>query len=641
MGERDTGEVRAESPRFPHYGLVPKDLQGNLKFRHDLLKHGASSRRAAEEVWLMCARDLLFYTNAVCWLFEPRSRARLPFITYDFQDDAFRVISDALGYNDLVVEKSRDMGASWMCVVAYEHAWHFHDNSTFLMLSRKEELVDGRGKDPKSLFAKIDFLHRYQSHWLKPKFTRMNMQLSNEDNDSSIDGESTNKFAGVADRRYGILLDEFSKMDNADVIFRGTRDVSDSRLFNYTPEGAGNMAHAIAHKPEFRKLTLHWHQHPLKSIGLYRVPENGEVEFIDTNYWTPAMKAKKGAFSDVKPDNPRFDYRSPWYDAQCRRAFNLKEIAQELDIDYLGSSYQFFSDVHRLGKAIKRTIPGRRGDISYSAALAEPAGFTPLSGGLVELWATLDPTGNPPIHGKRYVIGADISAGTGASNSVLVIGEAHSRHQVAEIATPHMRPDEFAVLAVSLCKWFGNAHLIWEAPGPGRGFSSKVKDLGYGNVYFFTGFKWRGAKTKKQPGWHPTKDEKRELFEEYRRAVYEGDFLVQSRLQLEECRHFVFKPGGWIEHTGQSGGAVLDPSGARENHGDRPTAGALCWKRMVELVPHALTAPKDQTSQRFSPVSDSPHWSSDELPVTHNPPDGSIMARRLQAVRRRQQQLEW
>ena len=35
---------------------------------------------------------------------------------------------------------------------------------------------------------------------------------------------------------------------------------------------------------------------------------------------------------------------------------------------------------------------------------------------------------------------------------------------------------------------------------------------------------------------------------------------------------------GWIQHS--KAGSSIDPSGARENHGDRPTADALLWKAM-------------------------------------------------------------
>lgn len=629
---------------FPYYNLVPKEREANLKWRADLIRKGSASASAAEELWIMCARDPLFYINSFCFIFEPRMAAQLPFITYEFQDGALETIFEAHGNFDLVIEKSRDMGASWMCVTSIEWHWHFHKRRTFLLLSRKEELVDGKGKDPRSLFAKIDFLHKHQPGWLLPDRTRMQMHYSNDDNDSSMDGESTNKFAGIADRRYSLLIDEFSKMENQDSIFRGTRDVSDCRLFNFTPQGADNMASRVAHSEDYRKITLHWSRHPIKSIGLYRVEKDGEIEFIDTNYWTPKRQTAKNYVAE-EPNNPRFKFRSPWYDLQCKRADTDKEIAQELDIDYLASSFQYFKP-SLLAKAIAKTSnPEEKGEFEYSGFNAEPISFQRNTAGDLDLWTVLDGAGNPPRQGRSYVVGADISAGTGASNSVLVIGEARSHEQVGEMASPHIRPEELAKYAVSLCRWFcdeqGNpAALIWEAPGPGREFGAAVKDLGFSNVYYFRP-RSRWAKAKKVPGWWPTKDEKRDLIGEYRRAIYESRYLVHSRLQLEECRHYIHHPNQWVEHSKQTGSSILDPSGARENHGDRPMAGALCWLQMCMLFPSSeVHAEIDQPVGQFQPLSKIPDWTPNDLPV-QEAPAGSIMARRAMMIRERQEKDLW
>lgn len=145
----------------PFYHLVPKEYKANLEFRRRVVKLGCESRENARQLWIMCARDILFYINAFCFIFEPRDARTLPFITYDYQDDAILEIQACIGNYDLVIEKSRDMGASWCCITVLEHPWHFGDQQTFLMLSRKEQLVDDKKADPKSLFYKVDFLHNH------------------------------------------------------------------------------------------------------------------------------------------------------------------------------------------------------------------------------------------------------------------------------------------------------------------------------------------------------------------------------------------------------------------------------------------------------------------------------------------------
>ena len=87
------------------------------------------------------------------------------------------------------IQNGFENNASWMCITVYEWLSHFHKMCTFLMLSRKEELVDKKG-DPKSLFWKIDFLHDRQPRWLRAPCERMKMHCANVDTGSTIDGES-------------------------------------------------------------------------------------------------------------------------------------------------------------------------------------------------------------------------------------------------------------------------------------------------------------------------------------------------------------------------------------------------------------------------------------------------------------------
>ena len=572
----------------PFAYLVPKGLKDNLAFRRELVELGCSSKEHAEELWIMCARDLIFYVNAMCFLYEPRTGLTLPFITYPFQDDILAELTECiLTGEDTVIEKSRDMGASWCCITAMEHLWHFSDiRYTFLLLSRKQDLVDKRG-DPKTLFYKIDFLHEHQPGWLLPRIDATMMHRANLDNGATMDGDSTNEFAGVADRRTAILLDEFSKMDNQGAIFRGTRDATNCRLFNYTPQGSGNMAHEIATDPDRRKMTLHWSIHPTKSIGLYEIVD-GEVKLCDDSYWTEKRVAEY-TFNRVEPNNPKYRYRSPWYDKQEKRAAHPKELAQELDIDYLGADYNYF-DAGMLRKCIERDCRPHiwRGELEYDSN-GEPSEMI-QSQGRWYFWVRPDLGGRLPDD-REYAMGCDISAGTGASNSSATIIDSLTGEQIAEFAQPDIGPHEFGLMCVAMSRWLRQCKLIWEAPGPGREFGNAVIETSFRNIYY------REPDRKKiikkggpsyVPGWYPTKDTRREIMGDYRQGIISGDLAIRSRDQLQECRNFIFQPNGWIMHSGSS--SDMDPSGSRENHGDRPTGGALAWhlvRLKVKKAPQA------------------------------------------------------
>jgi len=109
--------------------MVPKDLAANLEFRRKLIQAGNSDPKIANDLWRLCEAEILFYINAFVWTYDPRKpEALVPFITYDYQDDGILEIQEAIGRHDLLAEKSRDMGASWMFLVTLMHEWQFRRN---------------------------------------------------------------------------------------------------------------------------------------------------------------------------------------------------------------------------------------------------------------------------------------------------------------------------------------------------------------------------------------------------------------------------------------------------------------------------------------------------------------------------------
>jgi hypothetical protein len=272
--------------------------------------------------------------------------------------------------------------------------------------------------------------------------------------------------------------------------------------------------------------------------------------------------------------------RSPWYDRECMRCASLQEIAQELDIDYLGSGFQFFNEV-----AVQATIrkyampPTSVGDIDYDLTTAEPTCFRSDPSGRLELWCMLDKDGNPPKDHK-YVIGADISAGTGASNSCAAVWDSTAKEKVGQYVNSHIRPEAFAKQAVALARWFHGAFLIWESNGPGRQFGSRVMELEYGNVYMRQRDEALSKKVTDIPGWASTKETKKVLMGSYRSAIEKGECVNRSKEALEETLEYIFESDERIVHARSV--SKSDPSGAKSNHGDRAMADALAWKGMDE-----------------------------------------------------------
>ena len=230
---------------------VPKDMHANLRHRRNLFLAGRDNPKLAREIWLACKRDPLFYFQSFAWTYDPRlnGEKRVPFISYPFQDKVLKVLIDSIGKEDVVIEKSRDMGATWMCLYVIEWRWHFYNSESYLLMSRKEDLVD-KVADPKALMWKIDFIHKHLPAWLMPKVERSKLHFYNVDTNSTIDGESTTGETGKGDRRTAIMLDEFASVENGHRVLEATVDVTNTRWFVSTHNGIGTAFYDCCQKAQ-------------------------------------------------------------------------------------------------------------------------------------------------------------------------------------------------------------------------------------------------------------------------------------------------------------------------------------------------------------------------------------------------------
>lgn len=564
---------------------APKDQLANARYRRAILKRAAGDPAFQQELWIRASRDIVWYCDTFLWTYSPKDQAdspNRPFILWDYQEDALHKILAGFGDHDVVIEKSRDMGATWLCALAIEWRWHFRSRQSFLVGSRKEELVDKSG-DPKSIFWKIDYLLEHLPGWLVPNHDRIKLHLANLDNNSTIDGESTNDDFARGDRRTAILLDEFPAVENGYSILNATRDATRCRILNGTPQGASGAYYDTRQKtannfPD-RLIRLHWSQHPEKSLGLYTsdevAPGKFNMRIIDQTFKFPVD------YEFVLDGK----MRSPWYDDQCKRAASQQEIAQELDIDYAASGWQFF-DTKVLEKIIKATArpPLLRGEFFFDPSGKNPAWIT-QSSGRVQLWITLGKDGKLLAPDRKYAVGCDVATGKGgemSSNSVASIVDIETGEKVGQFHTAHLSPPEFCKYVLAICRFFNNAFLIWEDNGPGGEFQKAVKEAGYRKVFYAPkdelDFNNRKSHT---PGWHSTKETKRTVISEYATALIAGAFVNQCEEALKECGEYVHEPNGTIRHAKSKD--HIDPTAIGENHGDMVIADALACRAMKDF----------------------------------------------------------
>jgi len=221
--------------------------------------------------------DKHYFVRQFLKTFDPRPEAYphdIDFLPYDFQDELIDQVYAALkDGHDLFIEKSRDMGVSWIVLAVLFWCWLFEPGFQALIGSRKEEYVDNREID--SLFGKIDyFIKTIKDPKLLPQGFRSSVhrtyrKLTNPDNGNAIIGESSNPNFSRAGRYRVVVYDEFGFWPDAKSSWTAGGDAARSRIAITTPPDIPSYAKSVRFSDKIQVITLHWSQHPNKTKAWY------------------------------------------------------------------------------------------------------------------------------------------------------------------------------------------------------------------------------------------------------------------------------------------------------------------------------------------------------------------------------------
>ena len=599
---------RSHSP----HELVPRELDANLRFRLELwnwLEDGGQDAELLLSDW--CRRDVLFFADALCWTLDPKrhpGRPLRPWITLPFQEEIFWGIEEAMGSadslageldqagHDIVILKSRDLGCSYIVLMCVDRRFLLYDYQVFVIVSSSKELVDKKD-DPNSMFPKVDVIHSRLPPFLLRGVERNRLKFTRPGVMGIIDGMATTGNVSRSGRPHAIIPDEFAAWPTTASLdfLAASLGASDCRIFVSTPQGIGNGFHQVATNPDIPCLKPHWTSHPWQRMGLYRtLGPGGALELQDKEFWDttrlnwllrryPLLYRKiKGIVGDplLRECYPFFKdgkIRSPYYDNLCIRALHPWIPAQELDHDFVGSGSPFY-DHGRFETLIEENcqVPFRTGRLAWDAFTFEPQCFEELENGPLSLWVNLVLKGKilfPPD--RKYQIGVDVGAGTGASDSAISVWDVMSREKVASYVRCDLRPERFAEAAYAVGKWFGGCQIIAEGQLSGKDFHGRLLDLGYTNLFRMVNAKGVRAEF---PGLFTEGTAKESLLVEYGRALLDGEAVCRDRIAVKEALNFQLNKDGKAEHV-----ATLrhkNPGGSKKNHGDCWMADCLAWYRV-------------------------------------------------------------
>jgi hypothetical protein len=216
---------------------------------------------------------------------ELRGSKWMPFVFFTRQVDYLDCIHEARNDGENVLcEKSRDMGATWLACGYSVWAWRFIPNDAIGWGSRKQDLVDTIG-DPDSLFEKMRLLiNRLPAIWHPAGFTPKKhatfMKLTNPDNGSIIAGEAGDNI-GRGGRKSMYFKDEAAHYERPEKIEAALGDNTNVQIDISSVNGLGNVfqrrreqgviwqrGQKIA-KGFTRVLIMDWRDHPNKTQAWY------------------------------------------------------------------------------------------------------------------------------------------------------------------------------------------------------------------------------------------------------------------------------------------------------------------------------------------------------------------------------------
>lgn len=203
------------------------------------------------------AHDPVLWTNTFVMTLDPRrAQSLLPFVLWGYQQRLMETLTRCIGKGeDVLIEKSRDMGATWVILATLMWHWIYMADFTVIIGSRKEDEVDKRG-DLSTHFERMRFVLRKfpeaylerQLDWYDEKQHAGYMMLRNPVTGSQITGESTNSSFSRQGRYTCAFLDEFAVIDPnlQEEIWTATGDSTPCRIVCSTPFGAANKFARLA-----------------------------------------------------------------------------------------------------------------------------------------------------------------------------------------------------------------------------------------------------------------------------------------------------------------------------------------------------------------------------------------------------------
>lgn len=245
-----------------------------------------SRMQTAKDIYAHGYEGFKRYCEDILFLIIPEfADAIKPFFLFPYQETIIQKLEWAENFGgdvEILVDKPRGMGITWLIVAYFNWKWMFRPNWTAFVLSRTElEVDDGTNVPGNSIFSKFRWIIAHTPKWMlpagyKPKgekgtATDSTLKIINPEIGSGIFGSSTNSNAGRS-RRYSIILvDECFAIDRFTETHRSLESVARIGVYISTTKAS---IEAKKFKDNIEKagnyISLDWRDHPWKDDEWYK-----------------------------------------------------------------------------------------------------------------------------------------------------------------------------------------------------------------------------------------------------------------------------------------------------------------------------------------------------------------------------------
>lgn len=294
----------------------PPDYSAEYKRRIALIRLMTNDSVMRDSIMQHYKLSPVAFINDFCITYNPRNQAPLPrtmpFILFKRQEEFIEYLLSCLKDGESgLVEKARDIGATWLCCAFSVWLWLFNDGASVGWGSRKEQLVDRLG-DADSIFEKMRMIIKSIPQVMLPVGFELSkhatyMKIINPERGNTITGEAGDNI-GRGGRSTIYFKDESAHYERPELVEAALGDNTDVQIDISSVHGTANV--------------------------FYRRRMAGEI-------WLPDKRPTKGKVRVFV-----FDWRDhpaktqEWYERRRKKAADeglLHLFAQEVDRDYASS----------------------------------------------------------------------------------------------------------------------------------------------------------------------------------------------------------------------------------------------------------------------------------------------------------------